>query len=329
VRSFKWGILGPGKIAHKFAKGLAVLNQGERQAVPYAIGSRDLERAKEFAGEYGYQKAYGSYQELVQDPDVELIYVATPHPQHLEAAILCLEHGKAVVCEKPLTVNAKEAAKLIACARKNGVFLMEAMWTRFLPALVKAKELIDSGAIGEVLHIDANFGFRAGLNPESRLFAPAYAGGSLLDVGVYPISLARWIYGAQPERAQSHMRIGSTGVDETMAALLSYSNGRSASVQSAIRLNTDQTAVIYGEEGFMRLPSFWAGKKILLHKGGAVQELDFPYEATGYQFEALEAMACLERGLTESPVMPLDESLEIIETMDKIRADCGLKYPME
>jgi len=322
---YKWGILAPGNITHRFAKGLAQAPD----AVKYAVGSRDLGRAKKFADEYGFERAYGSYEELVSDAEVDIVYVAPPHPQHMECTMLCLDHKKAVVCEKPFAVNADQASRMIGCAKKNGVFLMECMWTRFLPSVVKTRELIAGGAIGRVRHINADFGFRAEPDPNSRLFAPNSAGGSLLDVGVYNISFCGMIYGKQPDSIKSHMEIGGTGVDEVASALLSYGEGQTAFVMSAVRLSTNHEAVIYGEEGFIKLPSYWNGKSLILSNGDGKREFDFPYEASGFQFEAIEAMACIGRGLTESPVMPLAETLAVIKTLDKIRAAHDLRYPFE
>ena len=325
MNQYKWGILAPGTIANKFTDGLAVIPG----AIRYAVGSRDISRAKAFAEKYGYKKAYGSYEDLADDPSVDVIYVATPHPQHEEAATLCMNKGKAVICEKPIAVNARQAERMIQCARRNNVFLMEAMWTRFLPTMRKVRELIAEGSIGNVRLVCADFGFRTNINPEGRLFAPAYAGGSLLDVGIYNLSLCSMIYGKQPDHVQSHMTIGSTGVDEETSLLLSYKDGQSAQLFSAIRLATAHEAKIIGENGRIDLPDYWHGKKIKLYNNDGAREFDLPYEASGYQFEAIEVMRCLDEGLKESPVMPLDESRAIMKTMDLIRKDNRLRYPCD
>jgi predicted dehydrogenase len=325
MRKYKWGILAPGTIANKFAEGLKAIPN----AVLYAVGSRDMGRAKTFAEKHGFEKTYGSYRELAEDPNVDIIYVATPHPQHEEAAILCIENGKAVICEKPFAVNAAQVERMIQCARKKNIFLMEAMWTRFLPTVCKARELIKNGAIGNVRLVNADFGFRTDIKEESRLFALAYAGGSLLDVGIYNLSMCSMIYGEQPERIQAHMVKGSTGADEETSLLLSYKGGQSAQLYSAIRLNTMHEAMIIGENGRIELPDYWHGKKLKLINKDGVKEFDLPFEASGYQFEALEVMRCLEEGKKESSVMPLEESLAIVKTMDRIRKDCGLRYPCD
>ena len=341
MKKYKWGILGPGNIARKFAGGLAVLPG----AITYAVGSRDSGRAQAFADEYGFEKAYGSYAELIADPDVDIIYVATPHPQHAEATTLCLCAKKAVICEKPFAATARQAATMIECARSSGAFLMEAMWTRFLPTICKTRALIAAGAIGKPLHLHADFGFRADINPESRLYNLGAAGGSLLDVGVYNISFASMIFGKPPVLVQSHLDIGKTGVDESASIILNYNDGQSASLFAAIRVPTTQSAEIYGEEGYIKLPAYWHGDTVLLNNGGKSGEWDadtcviinkygekefkLPFEPTGYQFEAMEVMSCLDKGLLESPIMPLDETLSIMTLLDKIRFDNNLYYPFE
>ena len=325
MKQFHWGILAPGRIANSFAQGLAVLPG----AVCRAVGSRDLGRARDFAGRHGFQKAYGSYEALAADPEVDIIYVATPHPWHEQAVLTCLERGKAVICEKPFAANLKQAQRMVDTARGRGVFLMEGMWTRFLPATRKALELIGSGAIGRVRHVVADFGFRAEVDPDSRLFAGEMAGGALLDVGVYNLSFFSMVYGRQPDRAQSHLTLGATGVDEAASALLNYKGGQSAFAYAAVRVTTRQEAIIYGEEGHIRLPEYWHAQQLILSDRDGERALDLPFEASGFQFEAQEVMDCLARGLTESPLMPLQESLDVMRTMDDIRFANNLRYPFE
>jgi len=326
MRNYKWGILGPGGIANKFADSLAVLPN----AILYAVGSRDINRARAFAEKHRFEKAYGSYEALANDRDVDIIYVATRHPQHEEAVLTCLNSGKPVLCEKPFAVNARQASRMIENARKNNIFLMEAMWTRFLPSICKTRELISNGAIGNVLHIGVDFGFRADVDPNSRLFAQNSAGGSLLDVGVYNVSFCSMIMGKQPDRVQSHLNIGGTGVDESASMLFNYSEGQSAQLISSIRMTTPHEAAIYGEEGYIKLPAYWCGKTVVLNNKDGAREMVFPFEdAAGFQFEALEAMSCLDKGLLESPDMPLDETLAVMQTLDRIRFDNHLRYCFE
>ena len=277
-----WGIIGPGSIANRFAGGLAAVPGAKL----HAVGSRTQAKADEFADRHGAPKRYASYEALAEDPDVQVVYIATPHPQHKGAALLCLEHGKSVLLEKPFTVNAKEAAEVIDSARSKDLFVMEAMWARFFPGMRKVRELIASGTIGEARMVQADFGFRADVDPDSRLFSPALAGGGLLDVGVYPISLASMIFGT-PTEVSGLAQIGETGVDEMAAVTLT------------------------------------------VNAGGKSEELAVPYENGGFNYEAQEVMDCLRAGKNESTVMPLDETLTIMQTMDTLRAQWGLKYPME
>lgn len=325
MKPFKWGVLAPGTIAHRFAQGLLTIED----AVPHAVGSRDLGRAQAFADQYGFHKAYGSYEELARDPEVDAIYVATPHPMHEAAVITCLDAGKAVLCEKPFAVNQTQAGRMIAKAREQGVFLMEAMWTRFLPAIRKAAELLSSGAIGSVRHVTADFSFHAEVDPDSRLFAPALAGGSLLDVGIYNLALCSMVYGRQPEQIQSILTMGDTGVDEAAYVQLGYPGGAGAQVFSAIRFDSTHEAMIYGTEGFLRIPGYWHASELALNNREGERSFHLPYEASGFQFEIMEVMACMAAGQTESPLMPLAETLALARTMDSIRKANGLIYPFE
>jgi dihydrodiol dehydrogenase / D-xylose 1-dehydrogenase (NADP) len=322
----KWGILGPGTIANQFAKGLKHLEDAEI----VAVGSRSLERAKEFATQYDIKNAYGSYEALVNDPEVDVIYIATPHPAHKEYALLCLKAGKAVICEKPFTVNYSEAKEVIDYARKSKLFIMEAMWTRFLPAIVKLRELISKGTIGDINIVKADFGFRSDLNPEGRLFNLELGGGALLDVGIYTASFASMLFGAQPTEIKSVAHIGTTGVDEEISMLFGYNEGKMALLTGAIRTTTSQDAWIYGTEGYIHIPEFWHGKNIeVCIQGQEPKQYEIPFESTGYNYEATEVMNCLRAGKLESEVMSLNETLEIMKTMDTVRNQIGIKFPFE
>jgi predicted dehydrogenase len=326
MKKYKWGILGPGTITHSFVNDLKLLENAEL----YAVGSRSVERARDYATQYNIPNAYGSYEELINDSDVEIIYVATPHPLHKEWAIKCLEAGKAVLCEKPITVNAADAEELITTAKKNNVFFMEAMWTRFLPAIVKVREWLKDGEIGDVRMVKADFGFRADIDAESRLFNPNLAGGALLDVGIYPVSFAYMVFGKNPTEIISTANLGETGVDEQGASIFKYDNGELAIIESAIRTNTSHDAFILGTKGSIKIPNFWHAKSAILNTDSGESIV---YEDTrasiGYNFEAQEVMNCLSREEKESSIMPVSESLDIIKTMDIIRNQYGLKYPFE
>ena len=321
-----WGILGPGRIAHKFALGLEAA-QGAKLA---AVGSRDLARAAAFASQHGAARAYGSYAELVADPGIEAIYVASPHSQHASHTLLSLEAGKHVLCEKPLARNAAEAKRMIAAARANDRVLMEAVWTRFLPALVHVRDLLAKGAIGEVRMLQADFGFRVAVDPTSRLFAPELAGGALLDLGVYPLNLAFMVCG-EPLEIHTLANLGSTGVDEEAAILLRHAAGRISTLSCALRVETPRDAHILGTRGRITIHRpWWGASRVTLHREDAdPQEFAFPLRGAGYTDEAEAFMQVIRSGRLESDIMPLDESLAILRTMDAIRARWGLRYPGE
>jgi predicted dehydrogenase len=261
---------------------------------------------------------------------VDAIYVATPHSCHLENTVLALTAGKAVLCEKPFTINAREAEQAVAFARVKKLFLMEAMWTRCFPLMEKLRELLAGKTIGEVRMLTADFGFRAEYHEEERLFNPVTSGGALLDVGVYPISLASMIFGA-PTRIASHAQLGPTGVDEEAAIILSHAQGQLAVLSTAIRLETPQEAIIMGTAGRIRVHSpWWRPTAMTISREGRSDELmEFPFAGNGYQFEAAEFMGCLRTGKLESRLMPLDETLSIMRTLDAIRAQWGLRYPID
>jgi dihydrodiol dehydrogenase / D-xylose 1-dehydrogenase (NADP) len=322
----RWGIIGPGSIAHKFANGLKAVDG----AVLTAVCSRSLDRAQAFAAEYGAVHCFESYDAIAGSDAVDAVYVATPHPFHSEPTRCCLEAGRAVLCEKPFAVNAAELEPLVALARAGNVFLMEAMWTRFLPVMAVVRDWIDSGRIGEPRIVQADFGFRCGWNPEGRLLNPALAGGSLLDVGVYTVSFADWVFGAAPTAVTGVATIGETGVDEEMAATLQYAGGQLASVMSAVRTATPQVATVFGTEGRIQVgPPFWQAGSATLSAGGNTETVERPFLANGYEYEAIEVGRCLREGLSESPTMPLDASLAIMRTLDGLRSQWGLRYPFE
>lgn len=321
----RWGILGAGGIAKRVSNDVVKLSDHKL----YAVGSRDKAKADEFANNYDIPNRYGSYEELCADPNVDLIYVATPHNFHKEHTLLALDNGKAVLCEKPFTINFSEAKTLVEAARAKNIFLMEGMWSRCFPAMAKVRSLIADGAIGEPRILEADFGFRAGVNPESRLYNPALGGGGLMDVGVYPVSLAHMFFG-EPTRITGLANLGSTGVDEEAAMLLGFGKGELAVLSTAIRVNTPQKATILGTDGRIEIPSpWWCPKAVVLHKGGQAERFEFPFEGGGFQFEAAHVADCLRKGLKESPLMTLDQTLGVMKTLDGLRSQFGLKYPME
>lgn len=322
----RWGILGTGSIARRIAAAVQFVEDAEL----VAVGSRTQESAEKFANEFNIPRRHASYEALVADPEVDVIYVSTPHPFHKDNSLLALEAGKAVLCEKPFTMNAAEAMEVVGLARVKRLFLMEAMWTRYLPVMVKVRELIAQGAIGEVRMLNADFGFRANpINPKSRTFDLALGGGAVLDVGVYPISLASMLFGT-PSEVVSAAHLGETGVDEQNVVVLKYPAGQLAITSSAVRTTTPQEAFIIGTEGRIHIAAeWWRGQQLTLKAGGKDEVFDVPYEGNGFNYEVEEVGRCLRAGLLESPIMPLDETISIMRTMDTVRAEWGLVYPTE
>ncbi|WP_058302339.1 Gfo/Idh/MocA family protein [Gorillibacterium timonense] len=322
----KWGILGAGWISGKFVRDLAYAEGAEVAAV----AARSLSKAEEFAAEHSIPRAYGSYEELAQDPEVDIVYIGTIHPAHKENLLLCLKAGKSVLCEKPFTMTAAEAEVAARAAEENGAFLMEAMWTRFLPPIRKVREWLRDEKIGEVRLLKADFGFDAGWNPEGRLLNPDQGGGALMDAGIYPISFASYVFGQQPKRIESTVRIGETGVDEHFSLLFDYEGGKSAALNGAVRLAIGEDAWIVGTKGRIYIPKFlYATSATLFVDGEDPVEFHDERSAEGYCFEAEEAMACLRAGKRQSSVMPLAETVAIMETLDAIRGQWKLTYPFE
>ena len=249
MEKIRWGILATGRIAHKFALGLSVLPDAEL----IAVGSRAQETADAFADRWEVPHRHATYAGLAADPDVAVVYVATPHAFHKQNSLLCLEAGKAVLCEKPMAINAREVEQIVACARGRGLFLMEAMWTRFLPAICKVRELLAEGVLGQVRMVRADFCFRSPWNPEGRLLNPALGGGALLDVGVYTVALAFMVFGGPPAEVTGMTHIGETGVDEQSAMILGYDGGRLAVLACAVRAQAPMEAHIIGTAGWIRI----------------------------------------------------------------------------
>jgi predicted dehydrogenase len=323
MRKIKWGILAPGHIARGFVTGLKVIEGAEL----YAVASRSYEKALNFAQEFGFQKIYGNYDELADDPDVDVIYIATPHHLHFANTLLCLQKGKPVLCEKPFTINSKQLEILVKTARENKVFLMEAIWTRFLPGIKNTVDLIRSGHIGQIKMLNADFGFKATYNPESRLFNPVLGGGSLMDIGIYPVFLSLLLLG-YPKEIEALATNAPTGVDESVSIVFSYENGALASLHCTFATHTATDANIYGDKGKIHIKHQWfrpSGIIVSKHDEPS-EELNFPALANGYEYEAMEVMNCIRMGLTESPELGLDFSLQLMKLLDTIRIKCNIVY---
>ncbi len=326
MEKIRWGILGTGRIAGDFAIGLAAVEDAEI----VAVGSRTQESADAFAARFDIAHRHASYDALAADPDVDIIYIATPHSLHKDNTISCLRAGKGVLCEKPFAINSLEAQEMIEYARAHGRFLMEAMWTRYLPHIREMARRIEDGQIGEIRLIQADFCYRAQVIPERRTFNPALGGGALLDVGVYPISLVYHLLG-EPVRIASLAHLGETGVDELAGILFQYDDGALAVMTTAIRANTPHAVVISGTQGQIQIPErWWSPARFTISRDGHEPEtVNATTVGNGWNYEAAECGRCLREGLTESPLMPLDETLAIMRLMDRLRSDWGLQYPME
>ena len=321
-----WGIIGPGKIAEKFA---ADLGLSERDQL-LGVASRDRERAKLFAEKHHAPKYYGSYEELARDPDIQVAYIATPHSLHFEHTMMCLENGKAVVVEKPMGMNALQVERMIDEARARGLFLMEALWTRFIPSTDKLIDLLGNKVIGDILFAHADFGFKAGRDPAERLYDKKLGGGSLLDIGIYPLYLSLLVLG-MPENVKALARFTRTGVDSYCSILLDHENGEKTFLESTIEADTPTEAFIYGEKGVIKMHHrFHHTRKITVHVDGQEEEaIKIDYEGNGYYHEIREVSSCLLEGKTESSKHPLNMSLDLSRLLDRVRKEIGLTYEQD
>ena len=322
--TLRWGILGLGGIAGVFANDLNAFD-GHLQAV----GSRSQATADAFAARHGAPRAHGSYEDLVRDPDVDAIYIATPHPLHADNAVLALRHGKHVLIEKPMTLNAQQARRVQQVARETGLFAMEAMRTRFLPHTVRIHELIQQGALGELRTLIADHTQSLDPHPLRRLQNPDLGGGALLDLGIYPLSFASDFLGT-PTTISAKARMTSTGVDAQTSMVIEYETGTQAIMHAALDARGPNTAILIGTEARIEVASsFYASSRFKLYDlhDRVVEDFNEPYQHGGKQYEYWEVERCVAAGLTESPRMTLDETVIIHETMDAVRAQIGLRYP--
>lgn len=327
MRKIRWGIIGCGRISTTFAAAL----RGMEDVELTAVAARDRERAERFAKQNGARKAYGSYEEIVRDPEVDVIYIGVPHSCHKDAAILCMEHGKHVLCEKPFSINRRETEEMIAKARENKVFLMEAFWTKFLPVTRKIKEWITEGRLGKIRYISARFCYEDPGRAKARLFDRNLGGGALLDVGIYPIAYFYYLLEELPEEIRSNCLLGPTGVDEIDAVIFRYKSGILAEFTSSICMDQGEDAVIVGEKGKISVAPFWNQTAVdLLDENGAVAEhFEKPHLVNGYEYEAAEVNRCIREGRSESPYHPLSKTVDAMEVMDSIRRQWGYAYPQD
>jgi len=321
-RPVRWGILATGRIAHSFADDLMLLPDAQVAAV----GSRHKESAEAFAREYDAPAAYDSYEGLVSDPDVDVVYVATPHALHADDVALAFDAGKPVLCEKPLTLSASQAEPLVARARSERLFFMEAMWTRCIPAVRRLQQLLATGEYGEVRQVRADFGFVVDAPPENRLLNPALGGGALLDIGIYPLTYAR-LFLAEPETITVAANLAPTGIDLDIVIGIVDTEGAVAALTASITAQGSQTASLATDRGrFDVHPPFHHPDTVTWSSGEATQTFSEPRIGSGLAHEAIEVMRCLRSGETESPLVPLDESLTMMRLMDDLRARIGVSY---
>lgn len=323
-KKYKWGILAPGKMAAKFTSALKLLDNIEL----YAVGSRDPARAKQFAKDYGFKKSYGSYEELVSDPDLEIVYIASPHSHHFDHTMLCLKHKKAVICEKAFSLNAIEVEEMIQEAARQKVFLMEALWPPFQPIYIKTRDLLKKGEPGKIVHLDARFSFQPPFDPIDRKFNLALGGGSLLDIGIYPVIDALYFMGV-PSEIIAKASFTTTGSEDTISIIFVYDDGRMATLYSSFRTAGGIGCDLLCENGnlFFSRERDMSQKLIVILNGKEEKKYSLLPEGMGYQFEAIEVMKCLEEGKLQSDIVPHSFSRNLMNTLDRIRKAAGITFP--
>ena len=321
----KIGILGCGVMAETFADTLRQMEEAEC----YAAASRTLERAEKFAGKYGFEKAYGSYEELCADPEVELIYIATPHSSHYDNMKLCIRNKKPVLCEKSFTLNAGEAEQIRKYAEQEQVFVAEAIWTRYMPSRNMIQEIIDSGIIGDISVLTANLSYP--ISHKERIMRPELAGGALLDIGVYGVNFAMMHFGTDIERIESSVRMTDTGVDAMESITIFFRGGRMAVLTHDIYSRSDRKGIFYGEKGYIIVENINNPQSISVYdtEDRLVRRMDVPKQISGYEYEVLECIDAVRSGEKESTSMPLSDTIKVMEIMDQLRGQWGLVYPRE
>ncbi len=324
-KEWNWAILGCGRIAGKFSEDLKLLSNARL----YAAASRTQEKAEEFANNFGYQKAYGSYEDMLKDQDVDIVYIASPHSHHLDHTILCIEHKKAVLCEKAFALNSSQLNKMVDLAKTNKTFLMEAFWTRFQPAFLKALEIVNSGRLGKLRMLRSDFAFNGPYDPTNRLYNLELGGGSLLDIGIYPVFWALQSLG-KPKEINAIADFSPTGSEESIAITFKYSKGEIASLMSSFACQTDIQTEFWCEYGLLRVRRKGVSVISVMIKDSNEVEEEIVFdneEGFGYQLEAEHVMDCLDKGLIESELLPLSFSVDLMETLDRIRKAANIVYP--
>ena len=322
MKKYNWAILGCGKIAKKFVADLKTLPNANL----YAAASQQIEKAQSFANEFGFEKAFGSYESMVEDPNVDVVYVATPHSFHLKHSLLCLNHKKAVLCEKAFAMNSKEVQQMITASKKNHTFLMEAFWTRFQPQFLKLLEIANSKELGELKFLKSDFMFNGEYNPANRLYNIKLGGGSLLDIGIYPVFMSLMLLG-KPIKMKTIAHFSPTGSEESIAMLFTYKNGSTAVLTSSFACHSKNETELCFEKGFVKTERN-SKEPFLMNKNGENYHISFETsEQLGYQYEAAHVMECLDNNLIESPILTNSFSLDLMEILDAVRKDASITYP--
>ena len=321
----KIGILGAGKIAHSVVPAMIALEEIEC----YAVASRDYEKAKAFAQQHGFQKVYGSYEEMLADPHLELVYVATPHSHHYEHMMLCMQHGKGVLCEKAFTMNGKQAREIMEYSKEQGIFAAEAIWPRYMPSRKLIDDVISSGIIGKVNTLTANLSYV--IHQVPRIYDPALAGGALLDIGVYGINFALMHFGTDIERVESSVQMTSTGVDGMETITIFYKDGRMAVLTHSIYARSDRKGIIHGDQGYIVIENINNPQSVSVYdtQDRLIASYAVPQQINGYEYQFAECARALAAGRTESWSMPLADSVYMMEFMDSLRKQWGMVYPQE
>ena len=322
--SIRWGIIAPGRIAHKFASDFSLIHNHSITSV----ASTNIERARAFADKYKLSSFYGDYREMLVNEKLDIVYIASPHSFHFEQAKMCLDLGISVLCEKPVTIHSGQLKQLLTLAAEKRLFFMEALWTVFLPTYTQIFEKINNGDIGSIIGVKADFGFHMPFDQDSRLFNPSLGGGSLLDIGIYPLLLATLCLG-YPDEIKALASLTELKVDDEMIAILNYNKRGLAQIQSTIRANTTTEAFIFGDNGSIWVPNRWidSQKFYLLKSNGQEELIHSPWDGFGYQFQISAVEKCLAQGLSECPLVPHSLSIQLMNQMDEIRKQTGIVYP--
>jgi predicted dehydrogenase len=321
---YHWGIIGPGSIANTFAEALTQSTQGKL----LAIASRSPERGQEFATRFGVERVYNQYSELMADPNIDIIYIATPHSHHFQIAKQCLEAGKNVLLEKPLTINAAQTSLLIELAQSKGLLFQEALWSRFMPCFAQVKAWIQEGKIGTLQYIQSDIGFAFGGKPDHRLNNPQLAGGALLDLGVYSISISQFLLEQVPDTVRAISHLGCSGIDEHTQVNMHYPSGQLSQFSCSIKAQCTNSMTLVGDLGRIHLPEhFWVGEQAQLWcEGKLIETLKFPHAVNGFEYQIEASMACVAQGKVCSDVMSHKDSLAVMRVMDEVRRQIGLQY---